>query len=1386
MRPFWRFVRTFALACVLIVPGSARSEPVLGDSDQDGDRDLAEVARLLNCQAVSLAPGHSECDAFRFSSDNAVDSLDLALFACAFQGPGGAIISIAADAPPSPTAALGVHLSGTTAGAHSVRITGGAQVVTVPTDGCDFDADVQLLPNVVNHLYLSAIFGDGKLSAPFPVTVAHDAQPPTLFVDFPSAGSQITTDKTDVAGRVGDALSGFAGMTVEVAVNDQPPVAAIVDIGVGSNGTYFLRQLPLGLGANTLKVTARDALGNSVQQQIAVTRIEVPTNAAQMVVLSGDAQSAPVHGVLPAPIQVRVSSVKGIPLVGKLVTFNVVRSDGRLASNASGVFPGAKTIQIFTDSQGIARAFWRLGGDAGRGNNRVEVTSETVVGTTAFCASATPGPASQINVSKGNNQRVVVDSQAPDKLGVWVNDSCNPRAGVDVTFTVLQGGGKVDGQDAITIETSLSGHAEVGFRLGAAAGNNVIEANFPGNPNAPAVFTISGIARNESAPTTFSGLVLDNGGQPIQGATCALVIEGNTLPFVLSDLNGQFRFDAIQGSGPADVHVFGASATHVGGATGIDIPPNTYPALRYNAIIVPNANNSLPTPVLLPRLNPANARFYSTTQDTELTTEGMAGLKMIVKAGSMKIRIGSQLVAAPNGTVLSLNQVHHDDVPMPLPDGAAPPFAWTLQPGGAQFDPPVTIFYPNMSGLPAGAIANFLSFNHATGKFEIIASGHVSDDGTTIVTDPGAGISIAGWGCNCPPYSVTGQCCHCNACQECKAGLCFPAGIPCGETCCTDGQTCCEGTCIPADSVCCDGGSVCSSDETCCHGSCCLEGEECCENGCCRADEQCCGDRCISALNICCDNGTECFPPEFPQCCGSSCCVADAVCCDDECQIPGSTCCSPGHVCSPPTPHCCGESCCAEGAQCCNDVCAPPGTTCCDQPGFCPADKPQCCVETCCASDQLCCNGACAPAGSTCCSDGHVCEADQPQCCGSTCCPSDGVCCNGLCLPAGNVCCEDGVICDVDAPVCCHGDCCLTTDICCADGCHPVGTTCCGTGSCSPPNPQCCGQTCCGETDHCCGNGTCCEAELVCCGDAGCCGSDEICCNGQCLTPGSNCCLNGFCTAPNSQCCGDTCCAPADVCCPNGNCCEAGTTCCGEDGCCSADETCCNGQCVPPGGNCCPEGACTAPNTQCCGHTCCGANDDCCENGTCCEAGTTCCGDKGCCAANQVCCNGECLPPGGNCCPNGSCSPPNSQCCGDSCCAPNDVCCSNSTCCEAGTTCCGNDGCCQSDEVCCDGACKPAGTACCSDGRSFCGDVCCPANFTCCNGTCSPGSICCSDGRPFCGSVCCTTGTVCCNGSCSPGSFCCSDGRPFCGDACCNAGSLCCNGLCAPVGQACP
>jgi len=200
-------------------------------------------------------------------------------------------------------------------------------------------------------------------------------------------------------------------------------------------------------------------------------------------------------------------------------------------------------------------------------------------------------------------------------------------------------------------------------------------------------------------------------------------------------------------SGPGRLFVDGAPAGTLGGQ---HIEPGGFPSLFYETVLAKGADNSLSTPVLLPPLDAANRRRYDGTEDVELTVAGLQGFRMIVKAGSMTLPDGT--VPSPNApAVLSLNRVDADDVPMPMPDGANPPFAWTLQPSGATFDPPVEVRIPNAATLPAGATAYILSFDHDTEQFEIVASARVSDDGAEIVSEPGEGIFKSGWGSTQPP-----------------------------------------------------------------------------------------------------------------------------------------------------------------------------------------------------------------------------------------------------------------------------------------------------------------------------------------------------------------------------------------------------------------------------------------------------------------------------------------------------------------------------------------------------------------------------------------------------------------------------------------------------------
>jgi len=645
-----------------------------------------------------------------------------------------------------PTNEATAAISGLTLPNLDVQLAGLPRLMTTMSDAKgQFQFEASLQSNQRNRLFITALSTSGQTSPPATIEITQDKEPPLLFIDFPEHNTEVTTESIVVAGRVGDLLSGFMGL--DVSVNDAP---ANVIVGIGRNGTYERGEVPLNLGRNLITATATDALGNKVTEIISVTRLE--PKGAILKTVAGNAQKAIVQTQLPNPIGVQVTTDSGSPIPNKLVTFQVARSDGHLSSPEEPT-QSSSSLQLLTDSEGFASVLWTLGMDAGCANNRVRVTAKGTFGDVFFCASANPQSARQINIGSGNQQRGEIGNHTTEPLRVWVNDSCNGVSGILVVYSVIQGGGLVNGESQTTVSTGITGHALADFQLGPEEGNQLIEATFPNNPGNPARFVISGIKRNIDLPTTLSGLVIDNANQPIGGARCSVEKNGQIVAEMFSDTSGQFRFLNLP-DGAGHLHVDGLVANTLFSQP---IEQGSFPSLSYNLFLIPNSENKLPAPVLLPPLNPSNAQVYDGSRDVVLRVDGIDGLEMTVKAGSMR-RVDGTRPSAESTAILSLNQVHHDDIPMPMPDGAAPPFAWTLQPAGATFDPPIQIRYPNMTGLAPGAVAYFLSFNHATERFEIAATGHVSPDASTIMTDPGAGLNLAGWGCNCPPYAVTGDC----------------------------------------------------------------------------------------------------------------------------------------------------------------------------------------------------------------------------------------------------------------------------------------------------------------------------------------------------------------------------------------------------------------------------------------------------------------------------------------------------------------------------------------------------------------------------------------------------------------------------------------------------
>lgn len=104
------------------------------------------------------------------------------------------------------------------------------------------------------------------------------------------------------------------------------------------------------------------------------------------------------------------------------------------------------------------------------------------------------------------------------------------------------------------------------------------------------------------------------------------------------------------------------------------------------------------------------------------------------------------------GGMIGIAPVPPDRLPEPLPPGLNFSLVITVQTDGpSNFDRPVPACFPNLPDpltgefKPPGATSALWSFNHDTGRWEIVGPMTVSADGRLVCTDPGVGILQPGW-----------------------------------------------------------------------------------------------------------------------------------------------------------------------------------------------------------------------------------------------------------------------------------------------------------------------------------------------------------------------------------------------------------------------------------------------------------------------------------------------------------------------------------------------------------------------------------------------------------------------------------------------------------------
>ncbi|UXI70357.1 DUF6531 domain-containing protein [Tahibacter amnicola] len=629
------------------------------------------------------------------------------------------------------------------------------QSAVLENGGTAFKFERFLLREGTNLLSINAHDAQGRTVTAH-LTVYVDQTAPILTVEGFEAPVITSARKLDVRGIANDAVEGGLHspeprVDIVNLTNNQTVQAAV------SDRYYIARDLPLAVGTNELRVTAKDAVGNARSRTVQVTRIAAGT--PRVTLLSGDRQRAAARSELPQPLTVAAIGPDGLPLVNLPIQFDITRGAGSISAAPGsralidGVNP-ARHLVVNTDAAGRAGVWLTLGSEAMEAGDVVRARTLDQGEEVVFTATALRGePLWVLIAGTTGSQYAQTNSQPVEGMAVVVQDrDFNPIAGASVRFTIESGDARFTAQSALggtpaadglsmTVLTDKNGMAAVRPLAGGTPGTVKVNASaaltrggFVGNASLHLV-----VLERSDGPTRFTGIVLDHDGTPLPGVILSIT---RTSLVARTDASGRFTFDGQVPAGKIDLHVDGREVRIRRGGQQLE-----YPGLHFETAVIQGQTNQLPHPIYLPPIDRSREKIVGGNADVTLDIPGLEGFQMVVKANSVTFKDGERV-----GPMV-VTRVNSDRLPMVPPGGQATfgAVAWTIQPTGARFDPPVEVRIPNATGMRPGDTADIVQWDHELATFVPMGRGTVNEDGTQLVSDAGSGITKAGWGGSTPP-----------------------------------------------------------------------------------------------------------------------------------------------------------------------------------------------------------------------------------------------------------------------------------------------------------------------------------------------------------------------------------------------------------------------------------------------------------------------------------------------------------------------------------------------------------------------------------------------------------------------------------------------------------